>query len=135
MMDFCTPAEDIIRAIQSAHFDPKNRRVSPNLFEGTNNSVSRLKILPLEEILAIFRQTLHNPPRVSLMGAGEISVEALQKVGAAYKDAIRITVKICPTKRNPAHAEIPQKISRGLAKQIIRVLKFYDQNGQPLSDF
>lgn len=132
-MSFCSLDEHIVRAIQSAHGDPKHGRVSPNLFEGRNISVSRLSILPLRKIIAIFYKSLHHPPRILLTGVGEISVETLHSIGLAYQKPVNITVKIAPTRLNPAHAEIPQKITRGLARKIVKVLKLYDTKGCLLS--
>jgi hypothetical protein len=47
-------------------------------------------------------------------------------VGQSYQQPIELTVEPKPVEGNPAHAEIPQKISRGLANQILKKLKLHN---------
>ena len=68
-------------------------RIAPSLFTGENTSVSRLAVIPLSEHWDMFRKHLEKPPEPR------------------------------PEDWNPAHAEIPQKITRGLATKIVSALK------------
>jgi hypothetical protein len=56
---------------------------------------------------------------------GEINVGSLQRIGREYAIPVDLTVEPKPEDWNPAHAEIPQKISRGLATDIVRGLKLH----------
>ncbi len=79
--------------------------------------------MPIAELFAIFHQELDSPPKNRfIIGAGEINVEQLQEIGRNYQQPIELSVEATPTNNNPAHAEIPQKISRPLAFSIIRAL-------------
>lgn len=119
----CPPEENVLRAIHTAHWDERNKRWSSELFKGKNTSVSRLSILRLAELFAIFHQELDSPPKNRfIIGAGEINVGQLQEIGRNYQPPIELTVEEAPTVSNPAHGEIPQKISRPLAFIIIRAL-------------
>lgn len=132
MLSECLPDENIVRAILSSHWDPKHERFSSDLFRGPGISVSRLVILCLEKLFAIFHNELDKPnlsPPNIVEWAGEINVGLLQKVGLEHKpNPTNITVIPKPTEPNPAHAEIPQKLSKGLAKSIIKALKIHRHN-------
>lgn len=128
------PEENIVRAIHQTWWDIKDGRKSSSIFKGENISVSRLAILNLQELFPIFHRGLDTSPSGIIIGAGEINVGHLQKIGREYVEKpIEIIVEEEPTKENPeknivenpAHAEIPQKISRGLAKRIIKELVFH----------
>lgn len=118
----CPPEENIVRAITSAHWDAKKNRYSSDLFKGEGTSVSRLAISSLEELFRIFHHQLDKPPNKIVTSAGEINVGQLQSIGRSYTPPTELTVVPRPTPENPAHAEIPQKISRGLAFKIINAL-------------
>lgn len=121
----CGPDEDIARAITSAHYD--GERISSALFRGQNISVSRLAVFHLNEILKIFVSQLNKPdsdPPIKLLGAGLINVGGLQIIGRNHASPISLTVLMDPLLENPAHAVIPQKISRGLAKKITHELSY-----------
>jgi len=105
--------EDIVLAICTDKWD--GTRLSPSLFTGENTSVSRLALIPLADHWDIFRKRLEKPPERRLELIGEINVGHLQQIGR--------TVEPKPEGWNPAHAEIPQRITRGLANQIVSVLK------------
>ena len=121
----CSREEDIVRAICDSHFDKKNNRFSSYLFRGPDISVSRLLILPLDNIFKIFHRDLDKPPRSKVICAGEINVGKLQDIGKGHNEPKIITVEIDALPDNPAHAVIPQKLSPSLAKKIIRELRFH----------
>lgn len=125
------PEENIVRAIHFAWWDIETDRKSSSIFKGENISVSRLTILSLIELFPIFHRQLDTSPNGIIIGAGEINVGHLQRVGREFiGKPMEITVEENPTKENsenktvenPAHAEIPQKISKGLANRIIKEL-------------
>jgi hypothetical protein len=113
--------EDIVRAICTDKWD--GTRLSPSLFTGENTSVSRLALIPLADHWDIFRKRLEKPPERRLELIGEVNVGHLQQIGRTYVQPIELTVEPKPEDWNPAHAEIPQRITRGLANQIVSVLK------------
>jgi hypothetical protein len=93
--------------------------------------VSRLKIIPLEDHWELFRRHVAKPHQ-SLALFGEINVGRLQDIGRNYQSGpperpkpqpVQLTVEEAPEAWNPAHAEIPQRISRGLANKIIDALE------------
>lgn len=111
------PDENIIRAICSDKWD--GQRLAPSLFVGAGTSVSRLAVISLEDHWDLFRQHVQRPPERMLAMLGEISVGKIQAIGCAHDPATELTVEPKPEDWNPAHAEIPQKISRGLANKIL----------------
>jgi len=113
--------EDIVRAICTDKWD--GTRMAPSLFTGQNTSVSRLAIIPLSEHWDMFRKHLEKPPERRLELIGEINVGHLQQIGQDYQQRIELTVEPKPEDWNPAHAEIPQRITRGLATKIVNALK------------
>lgn len=117
------PNEDIVRAICTDKWD--GTRAAPSLFKGENVSVSRLAIIPLSEHWEMFRNRLENPPERQLERIGEINVGHLQDIGSDYKNPVDLTVEPKPEDWNPAHAEIPQHITRSLANEILKNLKLH----------
>ena len=115
--------EDIVRAIFTDKWD--GERIAPSLFIGENVSVSRLAVVALAEHWEMFRKHLEKPPERRLERIGEINVGRLQRIGRDYKKSIDLTVEAKPEDWNPAHAEIPQRITRGLANQIVNALKLH----------
>ena len=115
--------EDIVRAIFTDKWD--GTRIAPSLFTGTKVSVSRLAVIPLSEHWDMFRKHLEKPPERRLERIGEINVGRLQRIGRDYKKSIDLIVEAKPEDWNPAHAEIPQRITRGLANQIVNALKLH----------
>jgi hypothetical protein len=124
--DTCPPEENVLRAIHSAHCDQARDRdrYSSDLFRGSETSVSRLSVLSIDKLFAIFHRELDSPPANRLVvAAGEINVGRLQEIGREFRsNPTDLTVEEDPTETNPAHAVIPQKISKGLAREIIRSL-------------
>ena len=117
--------ENIVRAIHQAWWDAKERRGFSLIFKGSNISVSRLSILTLELLFPIFHNQLDSSPNGIIVGAGEINVGRLREIGNEHETKVNITVVEDPIEINRAHAEIPQKISKGLAKKIISELLFH----------
>ena len=129
----CPDHEDVVRAITTAHWDPREQRISSSLFKGERISVSRLAVLPLAEILAIFDRELVKPPERSVLGAGEIRVGTLKEIGRDFQHPAELSVEEDPIPGNPAHAEIPQRISKGLSKRIVDALVLH-RHGPSLSE-
>jgi hypothetical protein len=119
MRSECPATENVVRAVTTATWDVTNQRAHYGCFRGPNASVSRLAILGLQDLFAIFRRDLTEPPNKLLIGAGEINVGMIQTIGATAEDPIRITVEIDPLPDNPAHAEIPQRLPKGISKRIV----------------
>jgi hypothetical protein len=118
------PQEDIVRAIPTEKW--QDGHPTPSLFKGSNTSVSRLAVIPLEDHWDVFDKWIAKPPERRVEGIGEINVGTLLEVGQSYQQPIELTVEPKPVEGNPAHAEIPQKISRGLANQILKKLKLHN---------
>jgi len=113
--------EDIVRGIFTDKWD--GTRIAPSLFKGENVSVSRLAVIPLADHWDMFRKHLEKPPERRLELIGEINVGHLQKLGRSHEPRVNLTVEPRPEDWNPAHAEIPQRITRGLANKIVNALK------------
>ena len=123
----CSAQENVLRAIHSAFWDPDRDRKSPSIFKGANISVSRLSILGIGELFAIFHEKLDGSPNGRIVAGGEINVGNLQKIGHEYlPNRTDLTVEEDRQDDNPAHAEIPQKISQGLARVIVAALIIHD---------
>ncbi len=119
-------SEDIARAICSDKFDPETGEYSASLFKGARISVSRLSICPLENTWSLFRHRVEKPPERTLERIGTINVGRLGEVGGNYpSNPTVLTVEAVPLEGYPSHAEIPQKISRGLANEIIKNLTIH----------
>jgi hypothetical protein len=118
------PTEDIVLAVCTDKWD--GERLSPSLFVGENISVSRLAVVPLADHWDLFRQHVQQPPERWLELIAEINVGRLQDIGRAQNPAVVLTVEPKPEEWNPAHAEIPQRISRGLANRILPELKLHE---------
>jgi hypothetical protein len=118
----CDRSENVVRAVSKGHWDEGRGRIQSSLFEGAGLSVSRLEVLGLTELLAIFRTQLGPPPQPGF-AALEINVGDLQDIALGYGNPVHVTVEVDPLPENPAHAEIPQKITRGLAKKILQQIQ------------
>ena len=121
----CPREEDIVRALCDSHFDKRNNRFSSYIFSGPNTSVSRLLILPLNELFKIFHRDLDKPPKSKVIASGEINVGKLQDIGKNHNEPQAVTVEIDPRPENKSHAVILQKLSRSLALKIISELKVH----------
>lgn len=120
-----SPEENILRAIHSAWWDVQTDRKYSSIFKGENISVSRLSVLSLSELFSIFRADLDTSPNGAIVGAGEINVGRLREIARNHTVQLDLRVEKAPLPENSAHAEIPQKISKGLANTIIRELLFH----------
>ncbi len=121
--------ENIVRAIHRAWWDEKENRKESSIFKGQNISVSRLSILSIDELFKILHPQLDSSPNGIVIGLGEINVRRLKEIGREFVNPMELSVEKDPLPENPAHAEIPQKITRGLAKAIIKELDFHkDKN-------
>ena len=118
------PQENIARAICTDKWD--GHRAAPSLFKGENTSVSRLALIPLAEHWDLFRKHVERPPERHLERIGEINICTLQQIGRDYQNPVELTVEPKPEDWNPAHAEIPQKITRGLSTEIVRGLTMHN---------
>ena len=101
----CEDHENVLRAINEAHWDKTKNRASSGLFKGPNTSVSRLLILRKDEIFEKFSREFTCP----VISAGELNVGNLKQIG--QERDFPITVEQDPREDNPAHAEIPQRIN------------------------
>ncbi len=115
--------EDIVRAVCTDKWD--GTRIAPSLFKGQNISVSRLAIIPLVEHWEMFRAHLEKPPERRLELIAEINVGRLEKIGREHDESLQLTVEPKPEDWNLGHAEIPQRITRGLANKILKELKIH----------
>lgn len=121
------PNEDIVRAVCTDKWD--GERLSPSLFVGENISVSRLALIPLADHWDLFRQYIQKPPERRLELIAEINVGQLHNIGRKQNPPADLTVEPKPVDWNPAHAEIPQKITRGLANKILPELTLHRPRG------
>ncbi len=116
-------SEDIAKAICTDKFDPATGEVSASLFKGSGSSVSRLVLCPLDDSWNLFRKRVEKPPYRRLERIGVINVGRLAEIGRDFRDnPMILTVEAVPLNGYPSHAEIPQKISRGLSNEIVRSL-------------
>jgi hypothetical protein len=118
------PTEDILRAVCTDKWD--GQRLSPSLFTGKDISVSRPALIPLADHWDLFRQYVQKPPERWLERIAQINIGRLQAIGHAHNPHADITVEAKPVDWNPAHAEIPQNITRGLANKILPALTLHD---------
>lgn len=116
-------SEDIAKAVCSDKFDAASGEVSASLFKGSGSSVSRLSLCPLEDTWEMFRYHVEKPPQRTLERVGVINVGRLMEVGRYFEDKpTTLTVEALPLEGYLSHAEIPQKISRGLSNEIVKNL-------------
>jgi hypothetical protein len=117
------PGEEIVRAVCTDKWD--GERLSPSLFVGERISVSRLAIIPLADHWDLFREYVQHPPERLLKFIAQINVGRLRDIGRGRNPSVELTVEPKPEEWNPAHAEIPQYITRGLANKILPELKLH----------
>jgi hypothetical protein len=80
--------ENIVRAIHKAWWDTETNQGSSSIFRDSRNklSVSRLSIHSLPELFNIFHKQLDTSPNGVIIGAGEINVGHLQKIGKEFSN-------------------------------------------------
>jgi hypothetical protein len=71
----------------------------------------------------MFRDHVEDPPERRLEMITEINVGHLHRIGQTYATPTELTVEPKPDDWNLAHAEITQRITRGLANAILPHLK------------
>jgi hypothetical protein len=123
--------EQVVRAICSEHFDPENGRISPSLYEGKETSVSRLTVVPIKNQWTLLAATVQKLPGRRLEKLGELGVATIEDLGQAYTQnekpaPVVLTVVDDPTPQNAAHAIIPEKISKGLSRTMVKVSTIHD---------
>jgi len=89
----CSPEENVVRAITSAHWDANANRYSSDLFKGAGTSVSRLAISTLDELFRIFHLQLDKLPDRVVISAGEINIGQLQDIGRNYTPPIELSTR------------------------------------------
>ncbi len=82
-------------------------------------------MIPLDSHWNLFRSHVQKPPERLLERIGQINVGKLQQLGAEHSFPTVLTVEPKLVEWNPAHAEIPQNITRGLANKIVAVLMLH----------
>ena len=110
--------ENIFRAVLTVHWDKVNRRVNSRIFKGVELSVSLESIRNQEETIAIYLKELTNPPTSFVEGIAKINVGVLRGIGREGDQPVEYNVIPDPTITNPAHAYIPEKITKSKAKKI-----------------
>ncbi len=127
----CSPTEQVLRAICFTKYCAETDTISRSLFEGANVSVARLAISSFAEIVNVFRRLVAKPDN-PLCLVGEIGVGTLQAIGRTKTDGkgrpAPMNIQVVPEPDPdgdafPAHAIIPQTISRGIANEIVKRLK------------
>jgi len=113
--------EDVVRAF--ARTNGMERGPRPAFSPGRTSQSAGLQSFRFPNIGTCFRNHLEKPPERRLERIGEINVGRLQRIGRDYKKSIDLTVEAKPEDWNLAHAEIPQRITRGLANQIVNALR------------
>jgi hypothetical protein len=117
-------SENIVRGVFTNDWDDEQRRISPSFFKGQGTSVSRLALASLGEHWDLFR-TQENPPERELKLISEINVGELHQIGQSYVPSTPLSVEPKPEDWNPAHAEIPERITKGLSRQIGNRLRLH----------
>lgn len=124
--------EDVVRALYFPHWQPGLRRAVSSAFTQQDASVSRLAILPYQDVVDIFKQEFLNVEVVATftVGVGQI-VEACSDSPTISVNVVEDPVLAGDGVRidNPAHAEIrgrvtadrtiPAPLTRAMAKRIL----------------
>lgn len=124
----------LLRAIVSAHWDPRHERFSSNLFRDPHTSVSSLSATNLGAIVKHFHEQLTRSRRHKVLWVGQIAYVRLRQLGWQtthnhQRKPVRLTVRSAPEQDNSAHAEIQQKIPKGLSLRISQALYVYRAEG------
>lgn len=128
--------EELVRAVCTDKFDKDKGTISPSLMMGPDTSVSRTKVIPLNDHWELFRRCVQKPEKERLLVMiSTIDIDSLRSVAAVHdKEAsTRHDIKVvispneCWTPRE-GHAEIKGKISRGLANKLIGKLIYWKED-------
>lgn len=123
------PEEEVVRAVFEPYWDSTLGRASPSIFVDDDISVSRLQVLPKDQIVAIFKEQFDSPTR-TVHGVLHITIEAVHSICQDHADSPR-KVHGCedPTPADKSHAvlrpytldEPPARkaMSKGLAKKVL----------------
>jgi len=126
-----TREEQVVRAVCTEHYDSDSGRISPSLYEGKETSVSRLAVIPLAGQWPTLAATVQKLPGRRLEKLGELGVGQIEDIGANYTQngnqaAVTLTVVNDQTPQNPAHAIIPEKITKGLSRVLRQATVIHD---------
>lgn len=125
-------AERVLRAVCSDKFDPVTRKVAKSLFKGAEISLSRLQVIPIARQWPLLASTVQKLPGRRLERLGEIGVDRIEDIGAAYRkddegQPAPLTVVEDRLPRNEAHAIIVEEIkSDALAKALVSELRLHE---------
>ena len=125
-------AERVLRAVCSDKFDPATGRVAKSLFKGAEISLSRLRIVSLPKQWPLLASTVQKLPGRRLERLGEIGVDRIEDIGAAYRTDERgcpaaLKVVADPLPHNEAHAIIVEEIkSDALARALVAELRLHE---------
>jgi hypothetical protein len=118
--------ENILRAVFSNECDNQRGPFS-SVFTGGDVSVSRPRLIPLNEHWGLFRRHVQKPPQRMLLFFLEINVAHLRDLGRNHTaKPTEIHVEEQPCDWNPAHARIVEDLPKGLAKKIIKECSRHD---------
>ena len=101
-------SEEVVVALYEPSWDHTKQRGTNGTFKSPTQSVSRLGIYPIEEIVEIFRKSIS----AKIQGYGVISVERIKAIGLSGDTPIHFEVTADPIQggdevvENLAHAEI-----------------------------
>lgn len=113
--EVCDSSENVIRAIHKNSFD--QNILNSGAFEtDTPLSVSRLSILPLENISEITKRDLGD----KYVALAELNVGGIIDAGKELKVELKVVPNPVntPGKENPSHAEVIGRITGGISKRL-----------------
>lgn len=144
--DEIASVEIVVRALMHPYWEPNLKRISPSIFEGQDISVSRPSVLPIADIVSIFRADFDHrvaptgeSKRIRGTGAALVSTVIEQADRVREEDGKRppIVARVVEDEikddpkytDNPSHALIqgwdredqtsPRKITKGVAKRLV----------------
>ncbi|MGO4001468.1 hypothetical protein ABVN23_10165 [Pseudomonas fluorescens] len=127
-------SETVARALYPPEWDENVRRGSPGCFKRNNTSVTRVKTMSFEQLLARLKGDVERPgSTVVVRAVGVVKVDEIKEIGRANQNPVHFEVWKKPTDNNPEHAEIfpyncaaqahPNKeVPRGLSRQLSNAL-------------
>ena len=130
--------EELVRAVCSPDgYDRDAGRISSLLMTGKNTSVSRTKLIPLQDHWELFRRCVEKPDVRKLELCATITIPELRAIAEQHakdynipKREIKVVVKPNSCWKPPdGHAEIEGRLSQGLANTIIKKLHYLKEDG------